>query len=62
MGAFFTVFYVGMLLAPTFGGIIASWAGTVSASFDFGAAALLACPIFLWAFHRLTRATPNAKG
>ncbi|MBN8940881.1 MAG: MFS transporter [Rhizobiales bacterium] len=50
MGLFYTVFYAGMLLGPMAGGRIAVWAGNAGAALDFGAAALLACPIMFWLF------------
>lgn len=51
MGVFYTVYYAGMLAAPAIGGRLAVWAGTATAALDLGAAALLVCPLLLWAFH-----------
>ncbi|ANN58992.1 arabinose ABC transporter permease [Mesorhizobium sp. SEMIA 3007] len=55
MGVFYTVYYAGMLAAPAIGGKLATWAGTAAAALDFGAAALLICPLLLWSFHRISR-------
>ncbi|MDX8525370.1 MFS transporter [Mesorhizobium sp. MSK_1335] len=55
MGVFYTVYYAGMLAAPAVGGKLAVWAGTATAALDFGAAALLTCPLLLWSFHRISR-------
>jgi hypothetical protein len=41
-----------LVLGPALGGEYATWAGSAAAAFDFGAAALLICPLFLWVFHR----------
>jgi MFS family permease len=57
MGIFYTVYYAAMMLGPIIGGACAKWTGTVAAAFDFGAAVLLACPLILWVFNRIT-ATP----
>jgi predicted MFS family arabinose efflux permease len=57
MGLFFTVFYAGMLMGPSLGGRAALWAGTAAGAFDFGALALVLCPILLWVLHRLPRET-----
>jgi predicted MFS family arabinose efflux permease len=48
MGLFFTEFYACMMLGPVVGGACAKWAGSAAAAFDFGAAAILACPLLLW--------------
>jgi MFS family permease len=53
MGIFFTVYYVAMMLGPVIGGAFAKWTGSTAAAFDFGGAALLACPPLLWAFNRI---------
>nr|WP_281396856.1 MFS transporter [Mesorhizobium silamurunense] len=55
MGVFYTVYYAGMLAAPAIGGMLAVWAGTATAALEFGAAALLLCPLLLWSFHRISR-------
>jgi hypothetical protein len=55
MGVFASVSYVGLVLGPAFGGKYATWAGGAGAAFDFGAAALLICPLVLWVFHRFQR-------
>jgi MFS family permease len=54
MGLFFTMFYGCMMLGPVVGGACAKWAGSASAAFDFGAVAILMCPVLLWAFGRMT--------
>jgi MFS family permease len=51
MGVFFSISYVGLVLGPMLGGKYATWAGNAGAAFDFGAAALLICPIILWVFN-----------
>ncbi|RWO38544.1 MAG: MFS transporter [Mesorhizobium sp.] len=55
MGVFYTVYYAGMLAGPAIGGKLAVWAGTATGALDFGAAALLLCPLLLWTFHRISR-------
>jgi hypothetical protein len=57
MGLFFTMFYGAMMLGPIIGGACAKWAGSAAAAFDFGAAMILACPLLLWGFNRITAAT-----
>jgi hypothetical protein len=47
------------MLGPVAGGASAKWAGSASAAFDFGAAAILACPVLLWAFNRIPAAVPK---
>jgi MFS family permease len=59
MGLFYTVYYIAMMLGPVIGGACAGWAGSATAAFDFGAAALLACPLILWAFNRIPRIVPR---
>jgi MFS family permease len=59
MGLFFTVFYACMMLGPVVGGACAKWAGSAAAAFDFGTAALLACPVLLWGFNRFPAAAPK---
>jgi MFS family permease len=53
MGLFFTMFYASMMLGPIVAGACAKWAGSAAAAFDFGAAAILACPVLLWGFNRI---------
>jgi MFS family permease len=53
MGLFFTIYYATMMLGPVIGGACAKWTGSAGAAFDFGAAAVLACPVILWAFNRI---------
>ncbi|WFU22974.1 MFS transporter [Bradyrhizobium sp. CB1717] len=53
MGLFYTVFYAGMLAGPAIGGKLSTSFGSASAALDFGAAALLACPVVLWLFRRI---------
>jgi len=55
MGIFVSVSYIGLVLGPALGGKYATWAGSAGAAFDFGAAALLICPLVLWVFHRIQR-------
>jgi MFS family permease len=52
MGVFASVSSLGLVLGPALGGKYATWAGSAGAAFDFGAAALLICPVILWVFHR----------
>jgi MFS family permease len=59
MGLFFTVFYASMMLGPIVAGACAKWAGSAAAAFDFGAAAILACPVLLWGFNRLPAPVPR---
>jgi hypothetical protein len=56
MGLFYTTFYVGMMFGPAVGGRYAAWQGTASAALDFGALALVLCPVFLWIFYQLPKA------
>jgi hypothetical protein len=37
----------------------AKWAGSATAAFDFGAAAILACPVLLWGFNRIPVLLPR---
>ncbi|MEH2607826.1 MFS transporter [Bradyrhizobium sp. AZCC 1693] len=53
MGIFYTAYYAAMMLGPTIAGAIAKWTGSAAAAFDFGAAALLACPVLLWGYNRI---------
>jgi MFS family permease len=53
MGIFYSVYYLGMMLGPTLGGLYAKWTGTAGAAFDFGAAVVLACPVLLWVYRRI---------
>lgn len=55
MGIFFTMFYIATVLAPLIGGHLASIAGSVSITFNFGAAMLIACCGALWLFENLAR-------
>jgi MFS family permease len=59
MGLFFTVYYGSMMLGPVIAGACAKWAGSAGAAIDFGAAAILVCPIILWGFNRIA-AAPRA--
>jgi MFS family permease len=60
MGLFFTMFYGAMLLGPVVAGSLAKWTGSAATAFDFGAAAILLCPLLLWAFNRIATARPQA--
>jgi MFS family permease len=53
MGVFFTIYFIAMMLGPVIGGACAKWTGSAAAAFDFGVAALLACPPLLWTFNRI---------
>jgi MFS family permease len=53
MGIFYTLYYATMMLGPVVAGACAKWAGSAAAAFDFGAAAILACPVLLWGFNRI---------
>ncbi|HVI87349.1 MAG TPA: MFS transporter [Dongiaceae bacterium] len=55
MGIFYTVYYACMLAGPAIGGWLANWSGSAQSALDFGAAALLVCPICLWSFRLLHR-------
>ena len=59
MGIFFTVFYVISPVTPLAAGILARAAGTARATFDLGAAMLVACCAALWLFSRLARGGPS---
>ena len=59
MGIFYTLYYGTMMLGPVIAGACAKWIGSAAAAFDFGAAALLACPLLLLAFNRLPAAVPK---
>jgi MFS family permease len=61
IGLFYAPFYLGVMLGPAVGGRYASWAGTAGASFDFGAGAVLLCPVILWVFHHMAKAAPAAE-
>jgi hypothetical protein len=41
------------MLGPVVGGACAKWTGSAGAAFDFGAVAVLACPVLLWGFNRI---------
>jgi len=58
MGLFFTMFYGAMMLGPIAAGSLAKWTGSAATAFDFGAAAILLCPVLLWAFNRIAAARP----
>jgi MFS family permease len=53
MGIFYTVYYAAMMLGPAVAGAIAKSTGSAAAAFDFGTAALLACPVLLWGYSRI---------
>jgi MFS family permease len=56
MGVFYTVYYGVMALGPIIAGAAAKWTGNAASAFDFGALAVLACPLLLWAFNRVAAA------
>lgn len=63
MGIFFTVFYVGMFIAPAVAGWLAIKLGGASVAFDFGAAALLGAALLAGAFPLLAKPmSPAATG
>jgi len=37
-------------------GSLAKWTGSAATAFDFGAAAILLCPLLLWGFNRIEAA------
>jgi predicted MFS family arabinose efflux permease len=53
MGVFYTLYYAAMMLGAFIGGAVSKWSGTSAAAFDFGALALIACPLLLWLFNRM---------
>ena len=53
MGVFYTLYYATMMLGPIIGGAAAKWTGSAAAAFDFGALALVICPLLLWAFNAI---------
>src|SRR3984893_14186184 len=59
MGVSYTVYYAAMMLGPVVGGACAKWAGSAAAAFDFGAAMILACPVLLWGFNRISADVPE---
>jgi len=59
MGIFYTLYYATMMLGPVVAGALAKSTGHAASAFDFGTAALLACPLLLWAFNRLPEARPK---
>jgi predicted MFS family arabinose efflux permease len=58
MGIFYTLYYGTMMLGPVVGGALAKWTGSAAAALDFGAVVLLACPVLLWGFNRISRIIP----
>jgi MFS family permease len=50
MGVYYAVYYLVMMAGPVCAGIYASWTGSPGAPFEFGAAALAACPLLLGVF------------
>lgn len=61
MGIFYTLYYGTMMLGPVIAGALAKWAGSAAIALDFGAALLLACPVLLWGFNRISRVIPPAR-
>ena len=59
MGIFYTLYYAMMMLGPVIAGACAKWAGSATAAFDFGAAAILACPVLVWGFRRIPVTIPR---
>jgi len=60
MGIFYTIFYAAMMVGPIIGGAIAKSTGSAAAAFDFGALALVAGPLLLMLFNRITEAKVQA--
>lgn len=58
MGVFYTFYYAGMMLGPVIAGDAAKWTGSAASAIDVGAAAIVACPVLLWAFNRLATHAP----
>ena len=56
MGIFYTVYYAAMMVGPVIGGAGAKWSGSAAAALQFGALALLACPLLLLPFNRIAQA------
>jgi hypothetical protein len=48
-----------MMLGSIVVGACAKWSGSAAAAFDFGAAAILACPALLWGFNRIPALVPR---
>ena len=61
MGLFYTVYYAVMMMGPALGGACAKWTGSTAAAFDVGAAMVLACPVMLWGFNRITTGAAKAR-
>ena len=59
MGVFYTLYYGTMMLGPVIGGALAKWTGRAGTALDFGAALLLACPVLLWGFSRISAIIPR---
>jgi MFS family permease len=59
MGLFYTIFYAAMMVGPVIGGACAKWTGSAGAAFDFGAVAVVACPLLLFVFNRIAATTPR---
>jgi predicted MFS family arabinose efflux permease len=59
MGIFYTLYYGTMMLGPVVGGALAKWTGSAATALDFGAALLVACPVLLWVFNRISRIVPD---
>jgi predicted MFS family arabinose efflux permease len=55
MGIFYTLYYGTMMLGPAVGGALAKWTGSAATALDFGAVVLLACPVLLWGFNRISQ-------
>jgi MFS family permease len=59
MGLFYTIYYVPMVIGPMIAGAAAKWSGSAAAAFDFGAVALVMCPLLLWVFNRIAALSPS---
>jgi len=58
MGVFYTLYYATMMLGLIIGGAAAKWTASAAAAFDFGAAALVACPVLLVVFNWIAMPRP----
>ena len=58
MGVFYTLYYGAMMLGPAIAGAAAKWTGSAGVALDFGAAALVVCPLLLLGFNQVARSHP----
>ncbi len=55
MGVFYTIYYVMMMAGPPLAGVYTQWTERSGAPLEFGAAAIIICPILLLVFDRIRR-------